>query len=344
MVGQYLQRSRPEIAYYQYLYTGRKLDMLIRKLLPALVAALTLGMAMPAQSADAPAEHAPAKITNLTVGVLPISDTVAIYIADKQGLFAKRGLSIKVVPAPGGAAATSGLLSGQMQFAFGSYVPFILAAAKGAPLVLASPTEMTSGVPSGLVVLANSKYKKTAELAGAKIAVSALANIGTVAIREQISAAGVDAASIKYVALPFPNMLAALEHGQVDAAWLVEPFLTQALEMGARVLFNPFAAPMPDVPMAGYMATKKYVADNPQIVARFNEALQEGADIAKKNPQTYRDMLPTYTKIPPTVAAKMQLNTFSSQAPQAGMQKLADLMAKSKLLDGHFDVAPLYQH
>lgn len=316
--------------------------MLCRHLLPALVAALTVGMAGPAQSADAAAGHAPAHMTNLTVGVLPVSDSAPIYIANKQGLFAKRGLSVKMVPAPDGPAATSGLISGQMQFAFASYVPFILAVSKGAPLVLASPSEMTTGVPSGIVVLDKSKYKTTAELSGAKIAVSALVNIGTVAIRQHVGAAGVDVKSIRFVALPFPNMLAALEHGQVDAAWLVEPFLTQALSMGARVLFNPFALPMPDVPMAGYMTMKKYAADNPTIVARFNEALQEGAKIAKDNPQVYRETLPTFTKIPAAVAAKMQLNTFSPKAPQEAMQTLSDLMAKDKLLDSQFDVTPLY--
>lgn len=281
--------------------------------------------------------------TNLTVGVLDITDTAPLRLAIKDGYFAKVGLNVKTTPAPGAAQATAGLVSGQMQFAFGSYVPFILAAAQGAPLTLASQTEMTTGVPSGLVVLNDSKAKTAADLKDAKIGVSALTNIGTLAISQHLDAAGVSPSSVHYVALPFPNMLAALQHKQVDAAWLVEPFLTQAVEAGARVLFDPFSAPMPDLPMAGYMTTKTYAAAHPDIVKKFDQALQQAAAKVTSDPQTFQAILPSYTAISAAVASKIKLNTFTSQAPQASMQQLSDLMLKDGLLKAKFDVASFYR-
>jgi NitT/TauT family transport system substrate-binding protein len=281
--------------------------------------------------------------TNLTVGVLDVTDTAPLRIAIKEGYFAKEGLNVKTTPAPGAAQATAGLVSGQMQFAFGSYVPFILAASQGAPLRLASQTEMTSGVPSGLVVLNDSKAKTAADLKDAKIGVSALTNIGTLAISQHLSGAGVSPSSVHYVALPFPNMLAALQHKQVDAAWLVEPFLTQAVEAGARVLFDPFSAPMPDVPMAGYMTTNTYASAHPDIVKKFDQALQEAAAKATSDPQTFQSILPSYTSITSAVASKIKLNTFTSEASQTSMQQLADLMLKDGLLKAKFDVASFYR-
>ena len=315
----------------------------------AAVAALSLAMALTACSGNSSssssdgASGSSGGTTTLTVGVLDVADTAPLRIAVKEGYFAKEGLTVNTTPAPGAAEATAGLVSGQMQFAFGSYVPFILAAQQGAPLTLASQTEMTTGVPSGLVVLKDSKYKSAADLAGAKVAVSALTNIGTLAIRQHLSGAGVSPDSVHYVALPFPNMLAALQHHQVDAAWLVEPFLTQAEGAGARVLFNPFASPMPEVPMAGYMTTQKYASANPEIVKKFDKALQEAAAEASSNPEAFRSILPTYTAIPATAAAKMQLNKFASQAPQTSMQALSDLMLKDGLMKTKFDVASLYR-
>lgn len=294
-------------------------------------------------ASDSPKAASSGGTTNLTVGVLDVTDTAPLRLAIKDGYFAKAGLNVKTTPAPGAAQATAGLVSGQMQFAFGSYVPFILAASEGAPLVLASQTEMTSGVPSGLVVLNDSKAKTAADLKDAKIGVSALTNIGTLAISQHLDAAGVAPSSVHYVALPFPNMLAALQHQQVDAAWLVEPFLTQAVEAGARVLFNPFAAPMPDLPMAGYMTTKTYAEAHPDIVKKFDQAMQQAAVKLSSDPQAFQSLLPTYTAIPTAVASKIKLNTFTPQAPQASMQQLSDLMATDGLLKAKFDVAGFYR-
>ena len=50
---------------------------------------------------------------------------------------------------------------------------------------------------------------------------------------EMAQGGGVAAGQVSVVELPFAQMLAPLQRGQFDAAWLPEPFLTMALGRGA---------------------------------------------------------------------------------------------------------------
>ncbi len=54
----------------------------------------------------------------------------------------------------------------------------------------------------------------------------------------QLTAAGVSPCPVRYVAIPFPDMGAALKAGRVDAISAVEPFLSGAESAGAGRLVS----------------------------------------------------------------------------------------------------------
>ncbi|MCD6679538.1 MAG: ABC transporter substrate-binding protein [Burkholderiaceae bacterium] len=281
--------------------------------------------------------------TKITVGVLNVSDAAPLFLAIADGTFARHGLSVETTPAPGAAQATSGLVSGDMQFAFGSYVPFILAAQRGVQLRIAAPADDVNDAFSRVVVAKDSPLRTVADLKGKRIAVSALINFGTLGIQESLKAAGVDPKSVTFVTFPFPNMMSALEHGQVDAAWLVEPFLTQARDSGnTRDLFDPFGGTMQGVPAAGFMMTAAYAKANPDVVSRFKRAMAEASRRAAADPATVRRIIPTFTKIPESMAAKIGLPAYTAVLDPAKLQHLADLMASDGLLASRFDVSVFF--
>ena len=53
----------------------------------------------------------------VTVGVIPIVDTAAIWLGEEQGFFEEEGLDVTVDVSAGGAAAVPGLMSGGLQLA-----------------------------------------------------------------------------------------------------------------------------------------------------------------------------------------------------------------------------------
>lgn len=310
------------------------------RLLWVVLPGLVFGASAVAADSDAAARGAAPAATavRVTVGVLNVSDAAPLFLALREGIFARHGLSVETTPAPGAAQATSGLMSGDMQFAFGSYVPFILAAQRGVPLKIAAPADDVNDTFSRVVVAKDSPVRTTAQLKGKRIAVSALVNFGTVGIQEALKAAGVDPKSVTFVTFPFPNMLAALEQGQVDAAWLVEPFLTQARDSGkTRDLFNPFAGTMQGIPAAGYMMTAGYAKAHPEVAAQFRAAMAEASKRAAEDPSAVRQLIPTFTKIAQATAAKIGLPTYTSVLAPSKLQHLADVMTSNGLLDQKFD-------
>ena len=70
-------------------------------------------------------------------------------------------------------------------------------------------------------------------------------------MRASVRKAGGDPAKVKFVELPFPDMPAALQAGQVDAIFVVEPFLTAALGAGRRkVASATTSTPRPNLTVA----------------------------------------------------------------------------------------------
>ncbi|HEX7380558.1 MAG TPA: ABC transporter substrate-binding protein [Nevskiaceae bacterium] len=305
-------------------------------LLLAVAAAMGLG-------AQAVAQAAPEKaVTPVTVGVLNVSDSAPLYLAIQRGIFKQHGLEVSTTPAPSGAQAVSGLVSGGMQFAFGSYVPFIIAAERGIGLKIAVSADNVNDSFSRVVVLKSSDIHSVADLKGKKVAVSALVNFGTLAVQVALKSAGLSADDVKLVTVPFPNMAVALTTGQVDAAWLVEPFLTDLNDTGKiRDLFNPFSGDMANIPAAGYLMTDRYAEAHPEIVKAFRAAMTEATEMAVKDPSLIRKVIPTYTKIPAAVAERIALPAYASTVNPAQLQHLADVMRSYGLLKQKVDTSKL---
>lgn len=74
------------------------------------------------------------------------------------------------------------------------------------------------------------------DLEGRTLAVNTLDNIAEVTALEALSAEGVDVDSIELTEVPFPDMQAPVENGEVDAAFFIEPFSTLAEEAGAELI------------------------------------------------------------------------------------------------------------
>ena len=187
---------------------------------------------------------AQATTVSLTVGVLPIANTLPLDLGIKKGFFEQQGIEIKKITAQSGNDIMLGLANSNMDVGFAGWVPAMIARTTGIPIsaVALSEVEGTDQASNwqNILVKGSSSIRTPADLAGKTIAVNALKGVGEVMIRAALEKSGVDQSSIKLLALPFPAMRAALNSGQVDAIWTPEPFLSQAISIdGARDLFAP---------------------------------------------------------------------------------------------------------
>ncbi|WP_324273965.1 ABC transporter substrate-binding protein [Blastococcus brunescens] len=264
--------------------------------------------------------------------MIPIVDVAPIYLGVEQGFFEERGMDVELVPGSGGAAAVPGVVSGDYDFSFGNVTSILLAGSEGLPLRMVANGVATTGDPetdfSGVVVPGDSAIQDASGLQGQTVAVNNLKNIGEVTIRKAIEDAGGDPSDVNFVELPFPEMPAALQAGNIDAAWVVEPFLTVSRNQGARSVLAPFAEPIEDLTVAVYFTTEQLLQEEPELVDEFQAAMEESLTYAQENPDEVRRIILTYTQVPPEAAEAIALPAFPQEINVESVETVAELMAE----------------
>jgi len=285
------------------------------------------------------------ELTSLTVGVMPIVDTAAIFLGEQEGIFEEHGLELTFEMAQGGAAIIPAVVGGSYDFGFSNVPSLILGVSEGLPLQLIAPANTSTGDTSSdfsaVLVPEDSDIQGPADLTGRTVAVSTLKNIGDVTISHVVQEAGGDPDQIDYVEIPFPQMPAALESGQVDAIWVLEPFLTITKNAGARAISYNYAETDPDLLIAAYFTTAGYVEQNPETVAAFTAAMVESQQFAQDNPEAARAILSEYTEIAPEVQEALVMPLFPTEIDADAVQLLADLSLEYGLISEPVDAAAL---
>jgi NitT/TauT family transport system substrate-binding protein len=268
-----------------------------------------------------------ADLTTVKVGVIPIVDTAPLWLGKEKGFFKDEGINLEITTTTGGAAAVPGVVSGDFDIAFGNSVSVMVAADKGLPLKFISNGVTTTGKKpdfGGVVVPADSPVKDAGDLAGKTVSVNNLNNIGDTTIRKLVENAGGDPNSIKFVEVAFPDAPAAVERKQVDAAWILEPFLSAAVGNGARVVSYNYTEFDPNLDIAGYFTKTQTVEGKKEMVEGFQRAMKKSLEYAQGNPQEVRDIVGTYTKIDAAGREKMTLPRFVPEFNRDAFAKLGE--------------------
>jgi NitT/TauT family transport system substrate-binding protein len=269
------------------------------------------------------------ELTTVSVGAIPIVDVAPLYLGVEQGIFADHGLQVEPFLAQGGAAIVPAVVTGQAQFGFSNITSLLQAEARGVPLALVAPGPGATGDPAAdfaaVIVQAGSPVQDAADLAGRTVAINSINNISDTVVREAVRQAGGDAEAVQFVELPFPNMVAAVADGSVDAAFTVEPFATVGKGQGMRAVASPYTQTDDDLTVAGYFTSDQYVAENPEIVQAFAEAMVEAQQYATDHSDEARAVLGSYTQIDPAVAADLTLPRYQTEINRDSVGKLLEL-------------------
>jgi NitT/TauT family transport system substrate-binding protein len=271
----------------------------------------------------------------VTVAALPLVDSAAVYIAQKEGLFKKEGLDVKIKSVAQSTLALPALAKGDVDVISGAnYVSFLQANEKGTLKlsILAEGTTMTSHMMD-VLVMPKSSIKSAKDLEGKKVAVNILNNIQSLTLDAILKANNVDASKVKYVQVPFPQMATALQKGQVDAIHTVEPFSSDTeKKLGARVAVDGGTEPITNTPISGYVGTQDFVKKYPKTAAAFQRGIIAAQKIAASDRQRVEEVLPTYSKIDAQVAKVITLPGYSTSLNVTRMDRVVDLMSSGGLI------------
>jgi NitT/TauT family transport system substrate-binding protein len=266
----------------------------------ALVAAAALLLALVGPAAGSPTKtHRKMAVINLDG--LPIANGFPLDIGIQQGFFAKRGIEIKKTVFQSGNDIVLAMANHNGDIGYIGWVPAIIARSQGIPVVTvsASDNEATSIDDNwqNVMVKGSSSIRTPKDLEGKTIAGNALKGVCEIVIRAALSKFNVNQDAVKFVAIPFPAMRAALNSGQVDAICAPEPFMTQAMTIdGARILLAPGPTLGKYWPNGTYVALQDWVQKNPALAKGFHDAMAESLQYAQTHPEAVRAMLPAATR------------------------------------------------
>jgi NitT/TauT family transport system substrate-binding protein len=285
------------------------------------------------------------ELTSIEIGVVPVVDVAPLYLGIEQGFFEEEGLDVEPVVAQGGAAIIPAVVTGEQQIGFSNIVSLLIAQTENVPVQVISQGVQATDDPdndtAAVAVARDSEITELSDLEGRTIAVNTLRNISPLTITAALDAEGVDTSSVEFVEVPLPDMVGQLEAGDIDAAGLVEPFVTIGESVGARLLVHDRVATEPEMTIATYFASSQFLESDPDVVEGFVAAMNRSLTYATENPDEARQAIAEYTEIEPDVLEEVVLPLWQEDLNLESIGHTADLMVDQGITEDRPDVDAL---
>jgi NitT/TauT family transport system substrate-binding protein len=285
------------------------------------------------------------ELTGIEVGVVPVVDVAPLYLGIEKGFFEEEGLDVEPVVAQGGAAIIPAVANGDQEIGFSNIVSLLIAQTEDLPVrVVAQGIQATDDPDddtAAIAVTADSDIREPADLEGRTIAVNTLQNISELTITAALEKEGVDVSTLEFVEVPLPDMVGQLEAGQVDAAGLVEPFVTTGEDAGHRMILYDRVATEPEMTVAGYFTSDQFLESDPETVDAFVRAINRSLAYATEHPDEARQAIAGFTEIPPDVLEKVVLPLWQEDLNVASIENTAELMVTYGITEDPADVDAL---
>lgn len=299
-----------------------------------IVKSAIVGIALVAAFAGLVAPAAAA--TQVRVVYIPIVDALPLFVAKDSGFFAKRGLDVTATAVSNQGVVVSSLASKSADIGFTVTVSMLQARDAGLQMKAvagAAAFPIPSPRNVGVVARTGSGIQGPRDLVGKRVGVIGLRAFHHIMVQRWLAENGVDSSKVSFAEVPFPQGPDLLKAGQVDAVVSVDPFFKRMIESGIGYVVGDFMGTVPDGTLIDfYMTTAEWARDNLPAARAFRDALAEAADFIAKNPDSARNTLATWTKLPPAVVATTHIPTYRIDVTAAQIDYWIDLLKRQGLI------------
>jgi NitT/TauT family transport system substrate-binding protein len=303
-------------------------------------------IALAASAALLPRLAAAQTAATVRVGYSSAGESLAqgLYAQD-GGFFAKAGIGVELVSVNNGGAMTAGIVSGAIDIGPSNVASMAAAYAHGLHLNLFAPSIIiSSGAPPTTVigVRGDSPLRSARDFAGKTIACNTLRDLQQAAVMTWLDKNGGDSKSVSFVEIPNPEQLDALAARRVDAACLVEPFIS-SVKGDVRFIGRPYDSLGKQIMTFGWIANKAWYDANPALVKATIAALRDTAQWANHNPAATAAINSKYSKVPvdQITAQNRQIFADGKLDPRL-IQPIIDASARYGFLPQQFAAADLF--
>lgn len=220
-------------------------------------------------------------LPSVTIGVVKMSGSIPLYIAVDEGLFRKEGLDAKLVFFGSSVENLSALVAGDIQFASAAFSgAFFNLAAKGVVKAIASQLRDSPGFHLNALMATTAAYNKgftkITDLPGKRIGTTTLGGTTDYFVGLMAKKYGFDLSKVEIVPLQtLDNQNAAFAGGQIDGGVIAAYAANQFVANGSGKIIA-WTGDEVTWTVGAQDTTPKYIADHPDIVAKFVRGYQDG--------------------------------------------------------------------
>lgn len=290
----------------------------------------------------------------ISIGFWPVAAGLPLFLAVKKGYFQEAGLNVEAVKFASANQVAEALIAGRLQGTGNGVASGALGLAEitspGLFKILVSNPSNAEHILEQVIVAKDSPIQSMADLKGKKLATGPGAQ--NKAIGEAILAA-VGEANPTVQQLEINQHVAAIESGQIDAAYTLEPTGTVGEMKGiTRVLENGVVAKYilgdPAAPWFGGSAalSTKFIEQYPEATKTYVATYRRAVEDIRNNPDEARQYMTGYTAIEGELAQKVPLVDYTmydefQSDDVAYFQKFFDFMTEKEIFSRKVEVAPL---
>lgn len=239
--------------------------------------------APPSASAEKPAP--------LRLAVIPVIDTLPMFVAQAEGLYAKHGVDVKLIPVASAPERDQLLQAGQADGTLNEILSVMFFNRSEVRMQAVRYGHLASKGAGHFFILASgsSGLRRLQDLKGVEIGIAQGTIIEYLADR-LLTANGLTSGDIRYLAVPkIPDRMTLLASGRLKAAVLPDPLAALAVQQGSRIILDDTANPKLG---ASVISFRKEVIDRrPREIKGFLGAVEEAVGMINRASSKYSGLL-----------------------------------------------------
>lgn len=246
-------------------------------------------------------------------GILPIEDTLPIFVAEQEGIFEEKGLDVEIVNFQSALERDSALTAGEIDGVITDPLAVILLKNSGYNLKIVSiglGMEPEEGV-FAILSSPDSDINTIQDLEGRKIAIS------TNTIIEYVTDVMLEESNVtaqKEAVKSIPIRMQMLTENSIDAATLPEPLASLAVMKGAKLIKSD-ADMDRSISQTVIVFNGGFIEEKKGSVNLFLEAYGEAVEKINENPDKYRETFIDIARVPEPLTETYQMPEYPAPQP-----------------------------
>lgn len=250
----------------------------------------------------------------IRVGVLPILDSLPMFVADERGYFSDQGITVELIPVSSAPERDQLMQAGQIDGMVNELVSTLYYNQDGTEIVIVRYARIatTESPLFRILAAADSGITSPEDLIGVPIGISEGTVIEYTTDRILINA-GLSQDQIAKVAVPkISDRYALLESSELMAANLPDPLASLAIQGGATLVIDDTSYPQISVSVLSFDAD--FVSQQPNALRKFLAAIELAVEEINSNKQQWGTLLTERNLVPPPLLGTYNIPDYPPAA------------------------------